>query len=81
MNDRVLIRAGTAGAIIAAICCATPILAVLLPLAGLGAWLARADLLLPSLLVVPELMARDRHRRRVKAANCEMKIQKEGVKP
>lgn len=50
MNDRVLIRTGAAGAILAAICCATPILAVLLPLVGLGAWLARADLMLFPLL-------------------------------
>lgn len=28
MNDRALIRAGVVGAIVAAICCATPILAV-----------------------------------------------------
>ena len=38
MNDRVLIRTGTTGAVLAAICCATPVLAVLLPLVGLGAW-------------------------------------------
>jgi mercuric ion transport protein len=51
MSDRALIRAGAAGIIAAAICCATPLLALLLPLTGLGAWLARADLVLLSLLV------------------------------
>ena len=44
MNDRALIGAGTAGAILAAICCATPLIAGVLPLAGLGAWLAGAGL-------------------------------------
>lgn len=39
MSDRALIRAGTVGAIFAAICCAAPLVAVTLPLAGLGAWL------------------------------------------
>lgn len=51
MNDRALIRTGTMGAIVAAICCATPLLAVLLPMVGLGAWLARADGVLLPLLV------------------------------
>ena len=46
MNDRALIRTGTAGATVAAICCAMPVLAVLLPLVGLSAWMARADLVL-----------------------------------
>lgn len=40
MNDRALLCTGAVGAVIAAICCVTPILAVLLPLVGLGAWLA-----------------------------------------
>jgi mercuric ion transport protein len=39
MNDRALIGTGTAGADVAAICCTAPLLAVALPLAGLGAWL------------------------------------------
>lgn len=43
MNNRALIRTWVVGAIVAAICCATPILAVLLPALGLGAWLAGAD--------------------------------------
>jgi mercuric ion transport protein len=40
MSDRTAIRAGMAGAVLAAICCAVPLLAVGLPFAGLGAWLA-----------------------------------------
>ncbi|WP_244512950.1 MULTISPECIES: hypothetical protein [unclassified Ensifer] len=44
-----LIRAGAAGAILA-ICCATPLLVVFLPLASLGVWFARPDLMAASLL-------------------------------
>lgn len=42
MNDCALIGTGAAGAIVAAVCCATVL--------GLGAWLARADLVLFALL-------------------------------
>jgi mercuric ion transport protein len=82
MNDRALIRTGTAGAIVAAICCATPLLAVLLPLVGLGAWLARADwVLFPLLVGSLGLIAWGLYRRRAKAACCEAEIHKEGLKP
>lgn len=82
MTDRVLIRASAAGAILAAICCATPLLAVVLPRAGLGAGLARADVVPLALLVAGlGLLAGGLHRRRVKAACCELEIHKEGVKP
>jgi mercuric ion transport protein len=51
MNDKKLIWTGSVGAAIAAICCATPVLAVVLPLVGLGAWLAATDdVLIPLLL-------------------------------
>lgn len=82
MNDRALIRTGVAGAIFAAICCATPILAVLLPLVGLGAWLVPTDFVMLSLLAASlGLIAWGVHRRRTKAACCETELHKEGVKP
>lgn len=82
MNDRALIRTGTAGATVAAICCATPILAVLLSLVGLSAWLARADLVLfPMLAASLGLIAWGIYRRRTKAACCETEIHEEGLKP
>jgi mercuric ion transport protein len=81
MNDRALIT-GAAGAVVAAICCATPFLAVIPPLVGLSAWLAGAALvLLPLLAASLALMAWDLHRRRVKAACRGTAIEKEGVKP
>lgn len=78
MRGRALIRASAAGTILAAICCGTPLLAVLLPLVGLSAWLARADLVLLSLLAVSlGLFAWGIHRR-AKAACYETDNQKEG---
>ena len=82
MNDRALIRAGTAGAVLAAICCATPFLAGVLPLAGLGAWLAGAGpVVLPLMVACIALVAWAFHRRRAKADRSETKIHNEGVKP
>jgi mercuric ion transport protein len=43
MTDRSLITTGAIGAILVAICCATPLLAVVLGSIGLTAWLAKAD--------------------------------------
>jgi mercuric ion transport protein len=51
-NNRALIATGTVGAIIAALCCATPLLAVLFGALGLTVWLANADyVVLPALLI------------------------------
>jgi mercuric ion transport protein len=52
MNDRALIAVGAVGAVVAAICCATPLLAVALGTFGLTAWLAKADY-----AVIPVLLA------------------------
>jgi mercuric ion transport protein len=43
MTDRSLITTGAIGAVLAAICCATPLHAVVLGGIGLTAWLAKAD--------------------------------------
>lgn len=65
MNDRAPIRAGTAGAVLAAICCAAPFFAVGLPLAGLGAsWPARV--VLPSMIAGVGLVAWGIHHGRAK---------------
>ncbi|WP_230646740.1 mercury transport protein [Bradyrhizobium sp. Leaf401] len=82
MSDRALIRAGLAGAVLAGICSSAPLIAVSLPLAGLGAWLAGTSLvMLPLLVASLGLVAWAIHRRRPKAADRETKIHKEGVKP
>jgi mercuric ion transport protein len=43
MPGRGLITTGAVGTVVGAICCATPILAVVLGAMGLSAWLAGAD--------------------------------------
>ena len=66
MNDRTQIRTGIVGAAIAGICCATPLLVVLLPALGLGAWLAGADyVLFPLLFAFLGLAALGFYRRRI----------------
>lgn len=82
MNDRTLVRAGTVGAIFAAICCATPLLAVTLPPAGLGAWLTGSGPVVPSLIAAGlGLVAWGIHHRRAKVACSNTKILNEGLKP
>ena len=52
MNDRSLIATGGIAAVLAAICCATPILAIILGGIGLTAWIAKADyVVMPVLLL------------------------------
>ena len=82
MNDRALIRAGTVGAVIGAICCATPTLAVLLSVVGLGAWLAKADfVVIPMFLLSLGLVAVGLFRRRVaRRAHCDAEPINKGVK-
>ncbi len=52
MDDRKLLKAGFIGTAVAAVCCFTPALVVLLGAVGLSAWLAWADyVLLPALVL------------------------------
>ena len=75
MNDRALIRAGTAGAVLAAICCATPFLGGILPLASLGASPAGAGLVVfPLVIACFSLVAWGIRRRRAKADCRDTKI-------
>lgn len=48
---RGLIATGAVGAILAAICCTTPLLAVVLGAMGLSAWLAGADYVVLAVLL------------------------------
>ncbi|MGH9811081.1 MAG: mercury resistance system transport protein MerF [Terriglobia bacterium] len=66
--DRTLITTGTVGAIIAAICCATPLLAVLFGALGLTAWLAKADsIVMPALILCIALAGFGFYRLRTRA--------------
>ena len=52
MHDRTLITTGAIGAVLAAICCLTPLLVVVFGAIGLTAWLAKADyVLIPALIL------------------------------
>jgi mercuric ion transport protein len=52
LRDRTLITTGAVGAVLAAICCATPLLAVVLGAVGLAGWLAKADyVVIPALIL------------------------------
>ena len=52
MTDRSLMATGGIAAVLAAICCSTPILAVLLGGIGLTAWIAKADYVVLPVLVL-----------------------------
>ena len=70
-SDRTLIATGSVGAAIAAICCATPLLAVVLGAFGLTAWLAKADfVVIPALLICLALVGVGLYRRRATAQAC-----------
>lgn len=50
MNNRALLKTGIIGTVIAALCCFTPVLAILLGVVGLSAWLGWLDyVLMPAL--------------------------------
>lgn len=70
MKDRTLIRTGVVGAVIAAICCFTPVLVIGLGVVGLSAWLAWLDyVLLPALVLSIGLIGYGIWRQR-RAADC-----------
>jgi mercuric ion transport protein len=65
MGDRTLITTGVIGAAVAAVCCATPLLAVVFGAVGLTAWLAKADyVVIPALILSLGLIGFGLYRRR-----------------
>ena len=80
MNDRSLITTGAIGAALAAICCATPLLAVVLGGVGLTAWLAHADyVVMPVLFLGVALVGLGLYRRRVAATCCDTSVGDRGA--
>ena len=74
MDNRTLLKTGIVGSVIAAVCCATPILVILLAAVGLSAWAGWLDYaLIPALLVFVGITIYALHRRRAEAAGCEVK--------
>jgi mercuric ion transport protein len=81
MNDRSLITTGAIGAALAVLCCATPILAVVLAGIGLSAWLAKADyivLLVLRLLLGVARVGLGLYRRRVATTYRDTSAKKQG---
>lgn len=71
MKDATIIKTGVSGSVIAAICCFTPALVVLLGVVGLSAWLSWIDyVLFPALALFLGLTAYGLWRRQRAAACC-----------
>ena len=71
MKDATLIRTGAVGAVIAAVCCATPVLVIALGAVGLAAVAAYLDyVLLPALAVCLGLIGYGLYLRRRAAGGC-----------
>ncbi len=77
------IKSGGVGAVIAAICCFTPVLVILLGIIGLGAIIGYLDyVLLPALLICLGLLTYGIVLRKwEQAAYCDQKNHSEGGRP
>lgn len=65
MNDQALVRTGIVGAVIAAVCCATPVLVIALGAVGLSALTGYLDyVLLPALALCIALIGYGLYRQR-----------------
>lgn len=66
MRESTLITTGAIGAVLAAVCCATPLLVVVLGAIGLTGWLAKADyVVFPALILCLGLIVFGLYRRRL----------------
>lgn len=71
MDNRILLKTGIIGTALAALCCVTPILVILLGAVGLSAWVGWLDVaLMPALVVFVGVTAYALWRRRAAAACC-----------
>jgi mercuric ion transport protein len=83
LSDRALIATGLAGSILAAICCATPLLVAIPPLASFGAWMAGVGLAAIPLIMIAgvALVVWRHHHRPAKRTGWEPKAHKEDARP
>lgn len=71
MKDAVIVKTGIVGSVIAAICCATPVLVIVLGAVGLSAWIGWLDyVLIPALALFLGLTGYGLWRRSRAAACC-----------
>ncbi len=75
MDNRTLLKTGIVGTVIAAVCCVTPILVILLGALGLSAWAGWLDyVLMPALVVFVGVTIYALRRRRAEAACCDVGV-------
>ena len=80
MDNQTLLKTGVAGTVVAALCCATPILVILFGVLGLSAWVGWLDyVLIPALVVFIGITIYASHRRRVAAACCAIPNQPQAI--
>lgn len=71
MKDATIVKTGIVGSVIAAICCATPVLVIALGAIGLSAWIGWLDyVLFPALALFLGMTAYGLWRRNRAAACC-----------
>ena len=71
MDNQTLLKTGIAGSVVAALCCATPILVILLGALGLSVWVGWLDyVLIPALVVFVGITIYALRRRHAEAACC-----------
>ncbi len=76
MKDATILKTGIVGSVVAALCCATPVLVVALGAAGLTTWLGRVDdVLMPMLAVFSAMAAYGLWRRQHITACCADEMQ------
>lgn len=70
MNDRTILRVGVVGTVVAALCCFTPVLVILLGALGLSAALGWLDyVLLPALVISLGLLGYGLWKRRTRGSH------------
>lgn len=71
MNYQTLLKAGIIGSVLAPLCCATPILLILLTALGLSAWAVRLDqVLIPVFVLSVGITIYALYRRHKESACC-----------
>jgi mercuric ion transport protein len=76
VKDATILKTGIAGSLLAAVCCATPVLVIALGAIGLSAWVGWLDyILLPELAIFVGMTAYGLWRRNRTAACCAADIQ------
>ena len=75
MDNQTLLKTGIAGSVVAAVCCATPVLVITFAAVGLSAWIGWLDyVLIPALIIFVGITIYALRRRRAEAACCNVEV-------